>query len=451
MAMGTEMTKDMELKLLRLVNHVLDYDVYLEEGEYTRINFRVYNEEIIKNLLHAFKFKDIGNVYDYPEDLPQPEVVDGYDITNNYEIFQRIAISKKINAIAFYSIDRYVIQCSFLIDTSKLKKFSKKSKPILQQDSRANLFRDIDFDCSKREYIEVSEATGDSMKPADVAKKKIDKEKLVFDEESTIVQVMQDIFTFFKKETKTMYDKMEIAYKRGIILYGTPGNGKSSMIREIIRSIEGISKIVINPNVNNVTRILSALIKSLDGKQAIIIIEDLDSLITSSNRSDFLNILDGVDIKSGVYFIGTTNYPEQIDPAFMNRSGRFDRTYKIGNPSEATRRAFFESRKIGELLAEYKTFKDDSKKDSNKAVVELFTKFSDDLPMASLKEIMTGTQYLLALNPDMSIEEALEKTSETINNNKAEHAEAHEAYKHGRRIKVSAPVMDDDYDDDDEF
>jgi hypothetical protein len=439
-----DMNHEMEKALLRLVDRVLEEDVYLEEGQYQKVSFRLYNENIIKNILRKFKFKDVGNVYDYPNTLPQPSTVNMYDVTNNYDFFQRIAVSKKLNAIVFYSVERYAIECTFLIDTDNLKKFSKKAKAILQQDASADMFKGIDFDGKEREYIEVSDATGDDMKPADVVKRKVNKESLVFDEQSTIYQVMQDIMTFFKDDTKKMYDKMQIAYKRGIILYGDPGNGKSAMIRENIRKVPEIAKIVINPNVGNFTKILSTLIRSLNGRQAIIIIEDIDSLITSRNRSEFLNILDGVEIKSGVYFIGTTNYPEQIDPAFMNRSGRFDRTYKINNPSEATRKAFFESRNIAELLGEYKVFKDENKADSDDGVVELFVKYSDNLPMASLKEVMTGTQYLLAANEDMSIEEAVETTYKVLTDVRSEHAESHNSYKDNRRRPIPVSSVYDE-------
>lgn len=441
-----ELSREMERALLKLVDRDLpEHDVYLEEGGYQRVHFRVYSENIISGILDKFKFKDIGNIYDYPGTLPQPDTIDGFDLTNNYDNFQRIALSKKINSIAFYTIERYCIECTFLIDTEYLKKFSKKSKPILQQDSRANMFRDIDFECGKREYIEISDATGDSMKPADVMKKKVSKESLVFDETSTIVDVMKDILTFFKDETKTLYDRMQIAYKRGIILYGDPGNGKSAMIREIIRTVPDISKIVINPSVSNVTRVLSSLMKSLDGKRAMVIIEDIDSLITSRNRSEFLNILDGVDIKSGVYFIGTTNYPDQIDPAFMNRSGRFDRTYKIDNPSESTRRAFYTSRDVGELLGEYKVFKDENKADTDDGVVELFVKYSENLPMASLKEVMTATQYILASNDSMSVEEAVESAYKTLTTNKNEHAQQHREYLNKMEAKRRGYYNEDDF------
>ena len=360
-------------------------------------------------------------------------MISGYELSSNFNMFQRIAVSKKINSIVLYTTNSYYVRCTFLIDTDYLEIFSKNAKLILQRDTNTNMFREIDFKCRNREYIEISNSSNHEKKPADIVKKKIIKEKLIFTEDSTITEVMKDIHLFFKEETRSMYKKLQITYKRGVILYGEPGNGKSAMIREIIRILPRITKIVINPNINDMPKILSILIKSLNGKRAIIIIEDIDSLINGRNRSEFLNILDGIDIQSGVYFIGTTNYPEHIDPAFMNRSGRFDRTYKIDNPSENIRRAFFQNRNIGELLSEYKVYKDDSGSDTNKGVIELFVKYSDNLPMANLKEIMTGTKYLLACNNDLTIEEAVETTSIILTKSKNEHVKSFNTYKDNMR------------------
>lgn len=436
-----KLEKNMEDAILKLVNDDFDWDVYLEE--FTRVGFFIYNESVLSEILHKCKFKNIGSVYDYPDDIPQPEFIDGFDLSTNIEMFQQLAVSKKYNSIVFYSVDGYGIRCHFLIDSEKLKKFSKATKEILQHDSKANIFRGVNFACKLKEYVEISDSA-ENTKVADTTKKKIPKENLVFDEESTIVEVMNDIRTFFKKETKVTYDRIEIPYKRGIILHGTPGNGKSTAIREIIRTVEGVSKVVVKVGHRAITRTLASLMQALDGQPAIIIIEDIDSMITDHNRSEFLNILDGVEVKSGIFFIGTTNYPDKIDPAFMNRSGRFDRTYEIGNPSEKMRRNFFKSRKVGDLLAEYKVFKDGNKPDSDKGVIDLFVNYSDNLPMASLKEILTSASYILAGNPDVSVEESLERTHAVITNNRTEHEEAHNKFKNSRKGLTASRFSDDD-------
>lgn len=71
-----------------------------------------------------------------------------------------------------------------------------------------------------------------------------------------------------------------------------------------------------------------------------LVLEDLDSLITDLNRSFFLNEVDGLEDNDGLllvslshirrallmaFQIGTTNHFERLDPALSNRPSRFDR------------------------------------------------------------------------------------------------------------------------------
>jgi len=57
----------------------------------------------------------------------------------------------------------------------------------------------------------------------------------------------------------------------------------------------------------------------------VIILEDLDSLINDSNRSYFLNQLDGLEGNDGLLVIGTTNHFDRLDPGISSRPSRFDR------------------------------------------------------------------------------------------------------------------------------
>lgn len=431
---------DLEEGLLELVNgHHLKKKKRLDLDKYQRVNLRIFEQEVLKAILDECKFKDIGNVYKYPKVLPQPETIGGYGVAADFDLFQRVAVSKKYNSVAFFSVGAWSIDCMFLIDVKKLKKFLGIVNDCLKEDSGTNIFRDSNFNYESNHYIEIMNPVKDDTKIVDVIRKTIVDENLVFDEESTINEVMGDIKTFFKTETEVLYKKLGIPYKRGIILYGDPGNGKSAMIREIIRTIPDVAKIIINPNVLNITTILAALIKALNGKKAMVVIEDLDSLITDRNRSEFLNILDGVDIKSGIYLIGTTNYPDKIDPAFMNRTGRFDRTYPINNPSKKTRRIFFESRNLGDLFGDYNL--NASGKGNNKEIIDLFVKYSDNLPMASLKEVITGTAYSLAVDAGITISEAVKKAYKTITKSRDEHAKSHNKFKQKAAMQMQGGFM----------
>jgi len=412
--------------LLLLVREKVKEKYRLNIKRHQVISFFVYDPTIIKQILKACKFKDIGNVYDYPKIFSTSRTINGHDFAHNFENFQRIGVSKKLNAAVIYTFYEYSYHCMIVIDTKKLKKFSKIIKPIISQDlSQINIFDGIDFECKAGQYIEISKSMGNSPKPVDTVKKKVADEKLVFEEKSVLKEVIEDITSFFSDETKEFYRKMEIPYKRGVILYGPPGTGKSALIRELIRRIDSrVIKIVINPNISfNITSVLSSLLRSLNGKSAIIFIEDMDSLISYENRSEFLNLLDGIDVKSGSYIIGTTNYPERIDPAFVNRAGRFDRAYKIENPSYKTRKMFFESKNLNEIF------------NYDKNINNLFAKYTDGLPMASLKEVITATKYTLASNPDISIEDAIKIATSRLKNDKEAHIESIRNYNKFKRNK----------------
>lgn len=415
--------KQMEEGIVTLINEKFDEGIYFDD--YKVIEFTIYSQDVLEKVLDKFKLKDIGTVSDFPNTLPQVSTLGPEDILIDPIQYKRITISKKYSMVFYYNVRRYYIDCAVVINEDKLKKFSKRIRKIMTEDSSSNIFRKDQFECKEKEFIELCDTTDDK-KVVDIVRRTVPEEHLVFDEESTITEVMQDIHTFFTDKTKELYKKLHIAYKRGVILYGDPGNGKSAMIREIIRQTSGVDVVVINPNVKNIPRILNSLIKSMDGSPVIIVIEDIDSIITDSNRSELLNILDGVDVKSGVFFIGTTNYYEKIDPAFMNRSGRFDRTFKINNPSEQTRRLYFESRAVGLLLSDYHVFRDDE--DKSRTVADLFVEYSEGLPMANLKELITSVSYLLATKEDITVKEAIEETASRVKGNREEHSASHDEY-----------------------
>ena len=71
-----------------------------------------------------------------------------------------------------------------------------------------------------------------------------------------------------------------------------------------------------------------------------LVFEDLDALVNNDNRSFFLNELDGFAANSGILTIATTNHPEKLDPAILDRPSRFDRKYHFGLPALDERRAF---------------------------------------------------------------------------------------------------------------
>jgi transitional endoplasmic reticulum ATPase len=64
----------------------------------------------------------------------------------------------------------------------------------------------------------------------------------------------------------------------------------------------------------------------------ILIFEDIDSLVTVSVRSYFLNAVDGLQSNQGILMIGSTNHLERLDPGIAKRPSRFDRKVFFGMP-----------------------------------------------------------------------------------------------------------------------
>lgn len=65
--------------------------------------------------------------------------------------------------------------------------------------------------------------------------------------------------------------------------------------------------------------------KAREAAPCVVVLEDLDSLITDANRSFFLNQLDGLTGNDGLLVIGSTNHFDRLDPGLSSRPSRFDR------------------------------------------------------------------------------------------------------------------------------
>ena len=193
-----------------------------------------------------------------------------------------------------------------------------------------------------------------------------------------IDEILSDIKSFWKKAD--LYKSYKLMHKRGILLYGDPGCGKSGILQLCMKHlINDLSGVVINikdeDSIKGYVDIIPKLRKIEPNRPLVVIIEDIDSVAGDSSYSTsiLLNILDGIKQIQNVVYIATTNYPEKLEERITNRPSRFDRRYYVAPPERAVREAYLRN-KIGsnEVQIDMEKWLDDTEGLSMSHLKELF-------------------------------------------------------------------------------
>lgn len=137
-------------------------------------------------------------------------------------------------------------------------------------------------------------------------------------------------------EAQAAFTQLGLAWKRGLLLTGPPGNGKTQAIRSILQEIRA-PRLFIKSIDDEPDDIETIFTRVRELAPCVVVMEDLDSLIPDSLLSAFLNALDGAEPLEGVLILATTNHPEKLDPAIRSRPSRFDRVLEFTGPGRRER------------------------------------------------------------------------------------------------------------------
>lgn len=150
--------------------------------------------------------------------------------------------------------------------------------------------------------------------------------------------IVDEAFKFWERTAD--FDRFKMAHRRGFLICGPAGCGKSSIIKLVCQETINRGGIIIpfcNPKllVHGIT-----LIRSLQPDTPIVVtMEDLDAIIANTDESYLMNILDGgLSYLNKIIWLATTNYPELLKRRVTNRPKRFDNVFVMKQPCAETRR-----------------------------------------------------------------------------------------------------------------
>jgi cell division protease FtsH len=136
--------------------------------------------------------------------------------------------------------------------------------------------------------------------------------------------------------------------KRGVLLYGEPGVGKTHTVRYLIGRLPELTVLILSANMLHLIQEACSIARAL--QPSLIIVEDVDLIAEERGTHvgnnpmlfQLLNEMDGLGEDIDVTFALTTNRIDVLEPALVSRPGRIDHAVEIPLPDAAGRRRLLE-------------------------------------------------------------------------------------------------------------
>jgi histone H3/H4 len=132
--------------------------------------------------------------------------------------------------------------------------------------------------------------------------------------------------------------------KRGLLLHGAPGTGKTLTAMYLIGRMPGRTTVLLTGGALGLIEPACALARAL--QPATVVLEDVDLVAQERGFEEpsrpllfeLLNEMDGLAEDADVLFLLTTNRPDLLEPALAARPGRIDQAVELPLPDAADRR-----------------------------------------------------------------------------------------------------------------
>ena len=136
--------------------------------------------------------------------------------------------------------------------------------------------------------------------------------------------------------------------KRGLLLHGPPGTGKTHTTRYVVQRLAGSTVIMLSGQALHMIGAVTGLARDL--QPAVVVLEDVDLVAEDRGYGpgpspvlfELLDAMDGAAADADLLFLLTTNRADLLEPALAARPGRVDVAVEVGLPDAEARRRLFE-------------------------------------------------------------------------------------------------------------
>jgi transitional endoplasmic reticulum ATPase len=149
-----------------------------------------------------------------------------------------------------------------------------------------------------------------------------------------------------------IFEKLGVEAPKGVLLYGTPGTGKTQLAKAVANESNAHFISISGPEImskfygESEARVREIFKEAREKSPSIVFIDEIDSIAPKREEvtgeverrvvSQLLALMDGLEARGKVIVIAATNRQNAIDPA-LRRPGRFDREIEIKVPNKKGR------------------------------------------------------------------------------------------------------------------
>jgi SpoVK/Ycf46/Vps4 family AAA+-type ATPase len=167
---------------------------------------------------------------------------------------------------------------------------------------------------------------------------------------------LRDDMEAFFNDGVHIYQQLNLAPFRKLLLVGPPGTGKTMLCAALAKLALQEKRVVVyvsgaDEDGASFHKIHHALNVVANARYPVLmIVEEIDVYLRKDDKAQILNVLDGLESPNnprGALLLATTNYPEVIDERISKRPGRMDRIIIIPTIQDAEQAARMLNRYMG--------------------------------------------------------------------------------------------------------